>query len=149
MTNSNRPRRPDLDRDEPQRGFAGAFGAAPENGTNGQAGAAFEDDVARGVGVGYRLIEEYLRRGQQVAQSMWTPRAPFSPGSVADLGVGPERIFEYSAQVMGLWFEMVKNIVPNSPAGERPNPPGGFDFSAPPPPAPAPAAAEVTPRTVE
>lgn len=138
MTNSNRPRRPDLDRDEPQRGFGGVFGATPESGSNGHQGNGVEDDVAQGVGVGYRLIDEYLRRGQQVAQSMWSSRPPFPGASPSDSSMGPERILEYSAQVMGLWFELVKNAFP-SPAqpGERPVPPGPFDFSAPPPPSSA------------
>jgi hypothetical protein len=147
VTSSNRPRRPDLDRDEPHRGFDGVFGAKPDNGANGQPTRALEEDIAQGVGVGYRLIEEYLKRGQQAAQSMWGARAPVPGVSAPGAGMGPERIFEYTAQVMGLWFEMVRNTWPGpTPPTERPGAPSGFDFSAPPPPPSGPSDAAAPPR---
>ena len=54
-----RLRRDDPDRTEPNRSFSGTF--QPD-------AAGGEDFVTRGVRMGYRLVEEQMRRGQQVAQ---------------------------------------------------------------------------------
>jgi hypothetical protein len=41
-------------------------------------------------------------------------------------------MLEYSAQLVGLWFEMAQKVWPSTPtAPTRPEPPGAFDFVAP------------------
>jgi hypothetical protein len=70
-----RLRRDDPDRTEPNRSFSGTF----------QPDAAGEEDfVTRGVRMGYRLVEEQMRRGQQVAQEAGT-RFGSSRGDMREL----------------------------------------------------------------
>src|SRR4051794_3015653 len=106
MTSPNRPRRPQLDRDEPNRAFTGVFGARRAT-ERPPADEGRADDVARGVGSGYHLIEEYLKRGHQVAEAMW----PGTAGAAAT-GVGGERLLEYSTRVVGLWFDLMRSAWP-------------------------------------
>jgi hypothetical protein len=141
MNDSGRPRRPHLDREEPQRGFGTFFGAA-EPRPRAEPNPA-EDDVARGVGMGYRLIEEYLKRGQQVAEAMWNSQPPLSSMGVPGFGVPPERVLEYGAQVVNLWFQMASKAW-SAPPQEHSDP-GGFDFVAPGEPAAAPSTAPARP----
>ena len=54
-----RLRRDDPDRTEPDRSFSGTFQPDAPGG---------DDPVTRGVRMGYRLVEEQMRRGQQLAQ---------------------------------------------------------------------------------
>jgi len=146
MSFSPRPRRPHLDRTEPHRGFAGLFIGTPEPGAPAarpRSGEASEpsvgrdassdgrfpgsDDVADGVGIGYRLIEEYLRHGQQVAQATWPADVP----SLGGASVAPERLLEYTTQVAGLWFEQMRNAFNARPPEPPAEPPGGFTYVAP------------------
>lgn len=58
-----RLRRDDPDRTEPDRSFSGTFQPDAPGG---------DDPVTRGVRMGYRLVEEQMRRGQQLAQDAST-----------------------------------------------------------------------------
>jgi hypothetical protein len=71
-----RLRRDDPDRTEPNRSFSGTF--QPD-------AAGGEDFVTRGVRMGYRLIEEQMRRGQQVAQDAGTRFGTSRSGDLRDL----------------------------------------------------------------
>src|SRR6478609_7917662 len=60
-----RPERPELPRAEPIRSWAGLFGPG---GRSGSARSAV-DSVQRGVEVGYRVIDEYMKQGASMAGS--------------------------------------------------------------------------------
>jgi len=153
VSSSTRPRRPHLDRTAPHRGFTGLFvgpgessGAAeppfaahrddaspqPTAGASSSrdpsAPAPGADDVADGVGIGYRLIEEYLRHGQQVAQTTWPADIPSFGGSG---GVAPERLLQYTTQVAGLWFEQLREAFQARPPQGSTEPLGGFSYVTP------------------
>jgi hypothetical protein len=73
---SGRLRRPTLERSEPRRswdnlyapGRADSAGSAPRGGTSSEPGAS--DDAARAIREGYRIVEENLRRGREVAAEL-------------------------------------------------------------------------------
>ena len=79
-----RIKRPEPERTQPIRNWAGAFGP-PGEGSPPPPGVPFRgppfagpprDPVSRGVEAGYRVIDEYLRQGQSVARAMWSPFIP-------------------------------------------------------------------------
>jgi hypothetical protein len=96
-------KRPDLERSEPRRGFAGVLGGAP------QPPAA--DGVARGVDLGYRVIEDYLRQGQSFARGMFDPA---DARSVVQAAGDPqrlaERMLQYASDLAAVWFEYVRVV---------------------------------------
>lgn len=125
MSSASRPRRPHLERTEPLRSFGGLFVATESPSAHEPAG----DDVANGVGIGYRLIEEYLRQGQHVAQSIW-PEPP-ALGATPASGIAPERLLEHTTQLAGLWFEQMRSAWPAPAPASAEHQPGGFTYVAP------------------
>lgn len=78
-----RLRRDDPDRTEPNRSFSGTFQPDAPGG---------EDPVTRGVRLGYRLVEEQMRRGQQIAQDA---NARFGVGRGGDMRDLAERALRF------------------------------------------------------
>ncbi|APR81142.1 Hypothetical protein A7982_06489 [Minicystis rosea] len=93
-----RIKRPEPERTQPIRNWAGAFGT-PGAAETPPPGVPFrgppfqgspQDPVSRGVEAGYRVIDEYLRQGQAVARAVWSPFIPgFSAGANVPPGSGP------------------------------------------------------------
>src|SRR5688572_28553371 len=77
-----RVKKPEPERSQPIRNWGVLFGA-PSSTAPG-ANAPPGDPVSRGVELGYRVIEEYLRQGQNVARAMGVPSFGTAP---ADEGV--------------------------------------------------------------
>ncbi len=78
---SPKHKKPELERREPIRNFSGVFGSPQNRGASGGApgiGAppSPADAVFRGVDMGYRVIEQYMRQGQAFARAGWPPRVP-------------------------------------------------------------------------
>src|ERR1700691_5129885 len=82
---AERRTKPALDRYEPNRMFAGVFGPSV-NGIGSAGGqaparqASPGDPVSRGVDVGYRVIDEYMRQGQAFAKTIWPAGASGAAG---------------------------------------------------------------------
>ena len=115
MAHDDRFKRPELQRTTPIRQFRDA---RPE------AEAAPGDSIGRGVGMGYRVISDYVRRGQEAARN-------FSVGSGLPAAPDPQqlagRMVQYGSDLMAAWMEFVelsvKNInpaAPSPPAEPRP-----------------------------
>jgi hypothetical protein len=154
-----RIKRPLLPRSQPHREFRGIFGAADaadRMSTDGAAGKPTglstppAEGVARGVNAGYRVIEEYLRQGQDLARSLWP--GP-SSGSTKNGTLGmTERMIRSASDLAGLVSEFLQTFgLPGglpSP-GSQPIPDFGISPPETPvaaPPSGGPAVAERTDR---
>jgi hypothetical protein len=108
--------RPEPEREGPIRGgWLGLFGP-PLGGADSASGAAgspegaapvgLNDAVARAVDLGYRVVDDYIRQGQNAArlfrQRSYGPEA--LRHDLQELGV---RMFQYASDLAGLWFEAV------------------------------------------
>jgi hypothetical protein len=152
-----RATRPNLARSQPVRLFGGIFGVPPAA-TNGsppvvatnvsRAAAAMrgssrqaadrgketrptnDDSVGRGVNAGYRVIEEYLRQGQELARSVWPGARSTSSEGVQPLNL-TERMLRSASDLAGLFSEFLQTFsLPGSlpPPGSQPL--AGFGVSA-------------------
>jgi hypothetical protein len=133
---SDRPKRPELDRQQPIRSFDGILGAGKAAGSNEAPSPsdakAGPDGVARGVDAGYRVIEEYMRQGEAFARTLWSPAV--GNGAAADPQKLADRIYRYASDLAAAWLDYVQltairnPLVPPPP--ESPSttgPPGGFN----------------------
>jgi len=143
----DRKKRPTAERTEPRRDMASMFGdTKPPPQAAATNGAAEPDPhVASGVGAGYRVIDEYLRQGQEAARAAWLGGFPGLGGErgrgEAELAAMAGQMLRYSTELASFWTAMLNNVSRPSPAGDIPRPPapGGFDFGGPvPSPKPAP-----------
>jgi hypothetical protein len=138
-------RRPALPRAQPIRNFAGVFGAAPRSAHASKAGAekprsekprsdssradkgptgqgkrkkpmsAPAATVARGVNAGYRVIEEYLRQGQEFARSLWPAsgggaRAAHNGGTAEAPMNMTERLVRSASDLAALFSEFLQTF---------------------------------------
>lgn len=94
----SRFKRPELERSEPRRSFSGAFGPSPP--------AA--EGVARGVDLGYRVIDDYLRQGQNFARTLFDRGTP--DASASDPQRLAERMLHYASDLAAAWFEYVRVV---------------------------------------
>jgi len=108
MSDDERIRRPRLDRTQPIRSWARLLGLPTlgEASASGASGAA-DDVVARSVGLGYRVVEEYIRQGRRAAEQLGVRGAGAAPfgSDVQDLGL---RMMRYAADLMGAWMQLME-----------------------------------------
>ena len=99
---SDRIRRPPLDRTEPIRAWSALFGSGP--------GGSLTDVVSRSVELGYRVIDEYIRQGQRVAER-FNDRS-YGPetvtGDIQELGA---RMAQYASDFFGLWLDFMQVVM--------------------------------------
>ncbi|MEP6652159.1 MAG: hypothetical protein ABJA82_02310 [Myxococcales bacterium] len=137
-------RLPELARTQPIRSWSGLFGGAAgvpgagpavaaargfmDAAASAATGAALPlgDAVARGVDLGYRVIDDYVRRGQQAARSAWSPSGQAagqrSEAGPADVQRLMERMLQYASDFTSVWFEML-NLATSTAAAARPGNP--------------------------
>jgi hypothetical protein len=141
---SKRLKRPVLERDRPIRTMSTLFGP-PRNGVQVGATPSEADrtidgsngalpplgappsgqSLAEAVEAGYRVINEYIRQGQAIAQGI-SPGGganPATPGVPADLQQLAQRVMQYGWDFAGLWFEMWTRM--GGTATGWPSPAGG------------------------
>jgi hypothetical protein len=148
-----RVKRPPLKRARPIRSFGGLFGApdshdraSPHLAAEGQNGSSTpsSESVGRGVNAGYRVIEEYIRQGQEVARSLWPGARVGSTPGAEPLNM-TERMIRSASDFAGLFSEFLQTFsLPGTlpPPGSRPIPGFGIaDKEKADPPAQAPPAA--------
>jgi len=133
MNEFSRPKRPPVDRTEPNRSFARGNagpngGGFAEAGARGSAGDAPEPPASGAADVGYqtinnayRLIDEYLRQGQRMAENLWLPlagsdddqRSPFK---------APDRFMRAMSDMTMAWMEVMQQWTASAQAapGEAP-----------------------------
>lgn len=72
----------------------------------------WSDVVSQGVKLGYRVVDEYLRQGQRVAQQI--NNQSYSPGVIGnDIRETVERLARYYADLGSLWGELINSLVAN------------------------------------
>jgi hypothetical protein len=101
---------------------------------------SWNDAVAQGVELGYRVVEEQIRHGQRVAEQI--NKQSYDPGAIGnDIREVAERMLRYYADLSALWFELLGSLIGNTglPRGSlgpgRPTPepfPMGGSASGPP-----------------
>jgi hypothetical protein len=125
MSQSKRAKRPKIERAAPRRNFAGAFagaknGAADKNGVpkpNGANGAhanptknpewtEARDASYEAINNGYRVIDEYMRQGQRLAEEFWLP-SPDERSVGSDFTRMMERFLRSAGDMGGAWLEMM------------------------------------------
>lgn len=124
MTSPKRHVRPELDREGPVRHFGGVFA------DRGQPPA---DPSSRGVELGYRVIEEYLRQGQAFARAVRPPSAgsPFPGGDPRKL---TERMMQTASDLAAMWLDYAQGVAATAPTPRDPaSTMGGFDVGGGPP----------------
>jgi hypothetical protein len=132
----SRFKRPELPRSEPRRSFSGVFGP-------GIAPPTAADGVKRGVDLGYRVIEDYLRQGQTAARGMFDG-SPAQAGDASERDPQrlAERMIQYASDLAAVWFEYVRVVGGPRPAAAGPaaasgeTPPFDIEPPAPVPPSP-------------
>jgi hypothetical protein len=92
------------------------FGAGGRSGSTRSA----VDSVQRGVEVGYRVIDEYMKQGASMAGSFTGPAAASAPGA-ADLSGMTERMVKYASDFTSLWFEAMGQVMTASSASSAAN----------------------------
>ena len=131
-----RIRRPTLERTAAMRTWEGAF-ARPSSGSDGErpaeAAGRLEDVVARSVELGYRVIDDYMRRGQEAARRL--RNGTYGPGALAsDVESVTGQLTRSAADLAGAWTEFFALMGRDGAAfAEPPAPPA----DATPPTAPA------------
>ena len=111
------------------------------------------DPVSQGVQMGYRVIEEYMRQGQNVARMFGMPYPGgtmpgfAAPGFAAPGGPPMEVLFRSFSEFMNLWMQMMGGRAPGAaPTAAAPavGTAGPFAMGEPPVPAPVPQQAPVS-----
>jgi len=70
------------------------------------------DPVSHGVNLGYRVIEDYLRQGQRIAQQV--NNRSYNPEAIGnDIRKMVERLARYYTDLGALWGDLVNSLVAN------------------------------------
>jgi hypothetical protein len=102
MDARERVKKPEPERSQPIRNWGVLFSAPQAKGASAPSG----DPVSRGVELGYRVIEEYLRQGQNVARAMGVPSfgaAPADEGAQNRMGAMLRSFTDFAS----LWMDMM------------------------------------------
>jgi len=127
MPDADRPKRPDLPRTEPIRHWPSATEPAPRERVAAAphpAPAPHADPVGRGVNTGYRVIDEYVRRGQEVARGF--PSAAGLSGAMDPQQLA-SRMVKYGSDLISAWLQFVELAMQNGSSkpeapSDRPEP---------------------------
>jgi hypothetical protein len=138
---SSRLQRPVPERTEPVRSMSGLLGAAPPPPAahgSAAAAAAIDPQIAQGVSAGYRVIDEYLRQGQDAARSAWMGVLPGLGAAggrgEAELAAMTNQMMRYSTELAAFWTGLFNNVSRPGPFGDALRAhgvAGGFDFGGP------------------
>jgi hypothetical protein len=133
MSNA-RFKRPELPRREPIRSWSGVFGSAQPapSSSNGHAAKPATESVSRGVDVGYRVLDEYLRQGQTFARTIAGARPTGSSQNP-----GPQLSDQLARSTMdwlATWFDFMQGMGNGAPQRNvKPREVGAFDIEPPAP----------------
>jgi hypothetical protein len=109
MSTSDRITRPSPERTAPRRGFSNLFAGSP---TPTDASEA----VSRAVGLGYQVIDEYLRQGERAARAFGNLARPANPPrDVQDLGARmAQYMAQYAQEMAGIWMQLFQVALGNA-----------------------------------
>ena len=140
--NPERAKKPELPRTEPIRSWSTIFGpngaGAPLNAGEQPAAGWATDSVRRGVELGYRVLDDYLRQGASAAGAFAAPPRTWAP-SPDDLPRMTERMLQYTSDFTSLWFDAMRIMSNNG--GAQPGSDGKATRSSPDRPTEAPGRA--------
>jgi hypothetical protein len=111
-----RPKAPTPERTRPIRSFEGVFKARRDRESARANGAGPEGVMARSVEAGYKIIEEYVRQGQELARAFMPDRKDGAAPSRALT----DRLVRSASDFAGLLSEFLQGI-----ATDRASPPSG------------------------
>ncbi len=115
---SERATRPELPRTEPIRSWSTLLGAdsGPARAQAAYAAGArtTSDAVQRGVELGYRVVDEYLRQGTKAADA-FTGRGRQQATPNNDFPQMAERMMRSAQDFSSLWFDMMGTLMQNMP----------------------------------
>jgi len=145
MRESKRRQRPPAGRSEPDRSTVRANrgsksvrtnGSRESKGTEPRPKVDARDAGYRAINDAYRLIDEYLRQGQRMAENLWLPLGGLENDERSQFKA-PERFMRAMSDMTMAWVELMQqwttNVQPATPdgaAGEAPP----FTAGRPPPP---------------
>lgn len=149
MSDNERIVRPTPERTEPIRSWSTLLSSS-ESTAPGERGTSLQDVVSRSVDLGYRVVDDYIRRGQKAAQRI-NERSYSSDALAAEVQEIAKGAAQYTSDFAALWFDFLQVAVAGNPL-RRPGPRAdGVDTAAPGPTAPAQTAAtpenEISDRT--
>ena len=123
MSSDARIKRPTLERTQPIRQWSTLFEAAgssasPSDPAPGaeprrEGGSALGDVVSRSVDLGYRVVDEYLRRGQAAAKRVGE-RSYDVQAATSDFQDLAMRTAQYASEFAAVWFDLVQRAAANS-----------------------------------
>jgi hypothetical protein len=124
---SERLRRPEIGRTDPVRKWETLFGppaddAGPPDPPRGSTEKEATNPITRGVELGYRVMDEYVRQGARVA-GLRGGSATSSGTTGTGLPQLTERMFQYASDFASVWLEAMGVMMRNGgAAGEGPAP---------------------------
>lgn len=105
MDDTNRRKRPPAERTEPDRSWMnGPFGTAA-NGTGSDAREA----GYQAINNAYRLIDEYVRQGQRMAENLWLPLGGSASRTASSFNA-PERLMRAMGDMTMAWIEVMEQF---------------------------------------
>jgi hypothetical protein len=113
---NNRARRPELERVAPVRHFSKIFGASAGTAPPAAPNGAPADPIARGVSLGYQVIEDYMRQGEEFARTVYGGGGGNAGGGPADRWTGQTgdaqamagRLFQVVADFATTWIDVMQ-----------------------------------------
>ncbi|MGI9265381.1 MAG: hypothetical protein ACR2QU_10645 [Gammaproteobacteria bacterium] len=88
-----------------------------QNGSGAGNTEPLDSVVSRAVELGYKVIEEQIRQGQQIAGQVASGNVDPSVinGNVSEIG---DRVLRFYSDMGALWFEMIESVLRNPAMGE-------------------------------
>ena len=133
MSISDRPKRPSPERTQPIRSWSTLFAVPSADGGDPDPppaapapesrGAGLSDVVSRSVDLGYRVIDEYIRQGQNAARRL-NDRSYGTQAMTGDLQELGMRMTQYASDFAAVWLEFVQLAATKNGAA------GGADSAA-------------------
>jgi hypothetical protein len=119
-----RATKPSLNRSKPIRSWSKAFGGASaaksakpaksaksaKSAETAKSGKAANGTVADGVRLGYRVIDDYLKKGQEAAQTLGGAGGDTLKAASTEVQRLTQRMFQYASDLASAWMELVQTM---------------------------------------
>lgn len=88
-----------------------------QNGSGASDTEPLDSVVSRAVELGYKVIEEQIQQGQQIAEQLASGKVDptLINGNASEVG---ERVLRFYSDMGALWFEMIESVLRNPSMGE-------------------------------
>lgn len=87
------------------------------NGSDAADAERLDSVVSRAVELGYKVIEEQIQQGQQIAEQLASGNMDptLINGNVSEIG---DRVLRFYSDMGALWFEMIESVIRNPAMGD-------------------------------